>query len=191
MNRAAGLSKPRSALLVEPPVDMSRAEALRLSGSLLYSATRVIVFLPNGEPAEPGLDGPLVDRLRPLVAALGEARSESVWVAFDGWSGELVRVDGGLGTHYMAWLHRASIAAGAELVAGLSERQRQVARRAVEGETAAEMGQVLGISVHTVRDHLKSIYRRLDVSSRLELADLLRGYERLRELHASANRRVL
>lgn len=52
----------------------------------------------------------------------------------------------------------------------LSDREREVLSLVARGLRANEAATVLGISYHTVRDHLKSIYRKLDVSSRAEAA---------------------
>jgi DNA-binding NarL/FixJ family response regulator len=56
----------------------------------------------------------------------------------------------------------------------LSRRQRQVARRAADGCSAAEIAQGLGVAQETVRVHLRAIYRRLGVQNRIQLRALLR-----------------
>ena len=50
----------------------------------------------------------------------------------------------------------------------LSVREREVLSLVARGLRATEAANTLGISPHTVRDHIKSIYRKLDVSSRAE-----------------------
>lgn len=60
----------------------------------------------------------------------------------------------------------ASSAAGA---GALSRRERQVARLAVQGLTAAEIGRQLAISERTVETHLASVYAKLGVKSKLDL----------------------
>ena len=55
----------------------------------------------------------------------------------------------------------------------LSPRQREVATYACAGATSREIAETLGISVHTVRQHLKDIYRVLGVCGRVELARLM------------------
>lgn len=57
-----------------------------------------------------------------------------------------------------------------EETAPLSPREREVLSLVARGLRATEAAGVLGISHHTVRDHLKAIYRKLDVSSRAEAA---------------------
>jgi len=55
----------------------------------------------------------------------------------------------------------------------LSPRQRRVAAYAAAGANAFEIAEDMGLSPHTVRDHLKVIYRTLGVSSRAALAKRL------------------
>jgi DNA-binding CsgD family transcriptional regulator len=49
---------------------------------------------------------------------------------------------------------------------GLSEREAEVMRLLVEGRSAAEVAEVLSISVHTARNHVARIYEKLGVSTR-------------------------
>ncbi len=51
----------------------------------------------------------------------------------------------------------------------LSTRERQVARLAVGGLTAREIGEQLFISPRTVETHLASVYAKLGVRSKVEL----------------------
>ena len=51
----------------------------------------------------------------------------------------------------------------------LSTRERQVARLAVDGLTAREIGEQLFISPRTVETHLASVYAKLGVRSKVEL----------------------
>jgi DNA-binding CsgD family transcriptional regulator len=53
---------------------------------------------------------------------------------------------------------------------GLSEREREVLRLASIGSTNQEIGAHLGLSVHAVKFHLGSIYRKLGVANRTEAA---------------------
>jgi DNA-binding NarL/FixJ family response regulator len=52
----------------------------------------------------------------------------------------------------------------------LSEREREVLRRVVEGASNDEIGAKLGISSRTVESHLRRLFERHDVASRTELA---------------------
>lgn len=53
-----------------------------------------------------------------------------------------------------------------DTTAQLSERERDIVRALVRGRTVGEMADELFISVNTVKSHLKSVYRKLGVSSR-------------------------
>jgi DNA-binding NarL/FixJ family response regulator len=55
----------------------------------------------------------------------------------------------------------------------LSEREREIAQLVATGKTNREVGEVLFISEHTVRNQLVAIYDKLGVSRRAELARLL------------------
>lgn len=52
----------------------------------------------------------------------------------------------------------------------LSTREREVLGLLAQGVRIAEIGETLGISRHTVGDHVKNIYRKLNISSRAEAA---------------------
>ena len=56
--------------------------------------------------------------------------------------------------------------------AALSKRELEVVDLIARGYSNAEIANVLVISVHTVNDHTKKIYRKLNVHSRLEVAAL-------------------
>jgi DNA-binding NarL/FixJ family response regulator len=55
----------------------------------------------------------------------------------------------------------------------LTEREREVARAVAEGLSDREIGERLFLSHHTVRQHVKQIYRKLEVDSRVALTRLL------------------
>ena len=50
----------------------------------------------------------------------------------------------------------------------LSERETEVLKLVVKGFTYPEIGEVLGISPHTVKTHVRRVYRKLEVRSRSE-----------------------
>jgi DNA-binding NarL/FixJ family response regulator len=54
-------------------------------------------------------------------------------------------------------------------VARLTRREHEVLMRVLMGDDVPIIGSSLYISPHTVRNHLKAIYRKLDVRSRVEL----------------------
>ncbi len=92
---------------------------------------------------------------------------------------ELVRVrpEGEAGTLHpavLAHLHRVSARPELQVDAfagrhSLSPREAEVLRFLVLGHTVNDIAERLGISPHTVRDHVKSLYRKTGSSSRNEL----------------------
>jgi DNA-binding CsgD family transcriptional regulator len=58
---------------------------------------------------------------------------------------------------------------------GLTPRQREVLARLLLGHVPSRIARELGVSEHTVNDHRKAIYARLEVSSRSELAARLQA----------------
>jgi len=61
------------------------------------------------------------------------------------------------------------VAASATGTNALSKRERQVAQLAVQGFTAAAIGEQLAIGERTVETHLASVYAKLGVKSKLDL----------------------
>jgi DNA-binding CsgD family transcriptional regulator len=61
-------------------------------------------------------------------------------------------------------------ATGAGGLASLSAREMQVSQLVVDRKTNPEIAAELFLSLKTVETHLRNIFRKLDVSSRVELA---------------------
>ena len=57
----------------------------------------------------------------------------------------------------------------------LSPRERQVLDRVARGETNVQVASDLSVSVHAVKFHLASIYRKLGVTNRTEAVVALLG----------------
>ncbi len=53
---------------------------------------------------------------------------------------------------------------------GLTRREREVAQLVTRGATNEQIARALWISRHTVKDHVKAIYAKLEVTSRAELS---------------------
>jgi DNA-binding NarL/FixJ family response regulator len=81
----------------------------------------------------------------------------------------------GNATHFLASIEKVPVVRPALRELPLSSAQRVVAEHAAHGATTGEIARHLGRSVDTVKAHLREVYKRLDVGSRLELADVLRG----------------
>ena len=106
-------------------------------------------------------------------------RAHAVVPAVDG---RLVRVeatglDGGAGQVAVV-LRAATPEEGAELVCrahGLTRRERQLVSLLMQGLDTTAVTKRMGISGHTVQDHLKAVFVKVGVRSRRELIALLHG----------------
>ncbi len=58
---------------------------------------------------------------------------------------------------------------------GLSPREREVVHLLVQGLTTLAIADTMSISTHTVRDHIKHLYRKTGTRSRSELLGLIAG----------------
>ncbi|MCA9840184.1 MAG: helix-turn-helix transcriptional regulator [Trueperaceae bacterium] len=65
--------------------------------------------------------------------------------------------------------HPARIASLLMVAYGLTDREQELTRMVLQGNSTGEIATALGISVHTVQQHLKSIFDKTDVRSRREL----------------------
>lgn len=93
-------------------------------------------------------------------------------VTIDGHRATMVRLQGAT----IAYLITVYTIPAEHPVNRLSPRQREIAEFAIAGATAREIAATLDLAHDTVRDHIKAIYRRLGVASRVELATLLRSH---------------
>jgi two-component system nitrate/nitrite response regulator NarL len=69
-------------------------------------------------------------------------------------------------------------AGGAERRGPLSDREEEIALALAKGHRVAEIAGKFGISPHTVRNHFKAIFRKLEVHSQVELLAKLRELKR-------------
>lgn len=84
------------------------------------------------------------------------------------------RVAAGNDVHPAGWLATIHRANGTSIFSRLSARQIQVLELVADGLSNAEIADRLALSPNTVKFHLRDIYRRLHVSSRLQAAAALR-----------------
>ena len=96
-------------------------------------------------------------------------------------AGSLAAELAGVAAKLQSMTFSASVAAAAvpaldhPLLEELSEREREVLGHLMAGSRVPTIGDKLFISPNTVRNHLKAIYRKVDVSSQNELIELVRG----------------
>lgn len=84
------------------------------------------------------------------------------------------------------WEAAVEAAGRSGLLSSLSRREVDVCRAIASQPEVDAVSNLLGISPHTVRNHIKSIYRKLDVHSREELRTLiLRGRSQPESLAAN------
>lgn len=68
---------------------------------------------------------------------------------------------------------------------GLTARETEIVLRLCRGRSAKELARELGISIHTVRDHLRAVYDKSGVTSRGELVAALFADHVLDRMHAA------
>jgi len=83
-------------------------------------------------------------------------------------------------------IHRRSgrVKAGAPGLESLTEREFQVARLVVDRRTNLEIATALSLSRKTVETHLRNIFHKINVSSRVELARAVERSERAVNVHS-------
>ena len=64
---------------------------------------------------------------------------------------------------------RASVSANGHPTDSLTPREREIVGALSAGQRVGAIAERLGVSEHTVRNHLKAVYRKLDVHSQVEL----------------------
>ena len=67
---------------------------------------------------------------------------------------------------------------GADGLKQLSRREQEVARALAEGRTNREIAELMGLSRHTVKNHIFRIFEKLEVSNRIELITVLNQRQR-------------
>jgi DNA-binding NarL/FixJ family response regulator len=75
-----------------------------------------------------------------------------------------------LGYFAQAASRRATLAQSIEAAVALTDRETEVLGLVAKGLTLGEIAKMLGISRYTVADYVKTIYKKLNVSSRAEAA---------------------
>lgn len=169
-----GASVPLVLLTGEPSVDTAVA-ALRggvfdyivkpVGADELLSRVRAVV--------EKGRELRAAAQTRARVAALVEAATHVV--------DAVGRVDLGVRQPSASTTNEATADVGgvrlpADVVSRLSPRQQEVVRLLTVGRPIPEVAELLGLSVHTVRGHMKTIFSKLGVQSQVALLGKLAGH---------------
>ncbi|MBK8023305.1 MAG: hypothetical protein IPK19_18210 [Chloroflexi bacterium] len=108
-----------------------------------------------------------LDEGAPMEALLQQARRQHA--GQDTLGRSIVRLLGAFGAQRSPVERPAG-----ELIAPLSDRETEILRLLAQGCSNAEIGDRLYLSVNTVKTHMKRIYEKLDVKSRVEAAERAR-----------------
>lgn len=149
----------------------ARASVVRNSPTdLLFTANGDLMYAPNTLDMSK-ISGFHLAGIRHVIGSMKSEGLDSIeTVAFT-----VTRMQGSYDAAFLVHLHGLHPAVWKPDV--LTPREREAAEYFSHGATALEVARCLDLSVHTVKQHLKSVYRKLDVASRLELADSLRQFE--------------
>lgn len=158
-------TRPDVALL---DIRMPRLDGIEVCRRVTAAGTRAVMVTTFGEPEyvdaalDAGASGFLLKDAGPelLLAAVRSAATGDALISPE-LTVDLLRRSRGAG--------RGSPEA-ADALAGLTAREREVARCVARGRTNAEIADELVISLGTVKTHLGAITRRLDVRNRVEIA---------------------
>ena len=74
------------------------------------------------------------------------------------------------------WTNKSRTAGPAWAAVDLSPREQEVADWVGQGKSNEEIAIILGISAHTVKNHLDKIFRKLGVENRYAAAVAVRRY---------------
>ncbi|EFE9469189.1 DNA-binding response regulator [Escherichia coli] len=135
----------------------------------------------------------------PGVSIQGASQADELWQKLESYPEALVMLDGDQDGEFCYWLLQKTVvqfpevkvlitAMGMMFLPGdwrttpekdikdlksLSARQREILTMLAAGESNKEIGRALNISTGTVKAHLESLYRRLEVKNRTQAAMML------------------
>ena len=143
-----------------------------LDGSLEHESPEVREVLQKDERRR------LMSWVKALAEGEEKGKEEYQLVFSRRTSARLVLMKGEGGERWLAEVEvlEEEESGGAKIEA-LTERQRDVVRCALDGSTSREIGEKLQLSPHTVKTHIKNIYQRLGIGSRVELLQYYYEYE--------------
>lgn len=176
--RFGAADRRRMAPLVRPVIraliaaDTLERRALPDEPSYLWmSADGAVELSSTGGRAWLELPG-LADAVRHAVRELDRQHEETRSELLERAAASIVRLEGEGSVRYLVTLRPLEPVVLSPL-AMLSPAQREIAEFAAAGATVPEISKAVGRSAGTVHTHLRGIYQRLDVSSRVELARAL------------------
>jgi DNA-binding CsgD family transcriptional regulator len=161
----------------EAPGLVVLSEAMRAE-SLTPGVEQWLTELPGGDGASDRLPHALLSVAgQALRTATAEVPGEVAFARVLSQSGRWIVLHGAVlqshGRPRVAVIvepaHPARISPLLMAAYGLSDREQEVARLVLSGCATAEIASVLGISPHTVQQHLKAIFEKTGVRSRREL----------------------
>lgn len=167
---AVQLAIQRLHLLVLPMLAVQIATAMLAQGRT-EDAARTLGVLDGELDARGATMWPRhLEQRRTALAACQDRLGDDAAAALDAGS-QLTWND------WAAWLARGpgsrSAEAGAVGWPSLTDTEVDVARRAAEGLSNAELADVMFVSVNTIKTHIRHVYEKLDVHSRVELAQVV------------------
>jgi DNA-binding CsgD family transcriptional regulator len=171
-----------------PVGDAPGVVELDASGELLRASSSAETLLAelSGTTAEAGVGSPAIHAVasatRSAIAAAGVSAAAALpsstvrtpagtWLVLHG--GVLGAAGSGQVAVFIQRAHPTLVAPLLLLAYGLSPREQEVAQLVLRGATTAQAARRLGISPHTVNDHLKSIFEKTGARTRGELSATL------------------
>ncbi len=188
VHAAAGESEAQLSQAVGAVAHALEKVELTFVPSLLLHAAEALAALDHPDEAARTLgvvDGDLARRDVPLLPDLAALRDRVEVGARNAIGDDAFEQAAATGhdlswAEWLEWVQRGQGEREAQRPAtgwaALTDAEVEVARRAAEGLTNAELAETLFVSVNTVKTHLRHVYTKLDVSSRLELADAVREH---------------
>jgi two-component system nitrate/nitrite response regulator NarL len=152
-------------------LDLDGHSSLELLPELLAAGARVLVF--TGARDQALLDRAVRDGARGLLQK--DAPAETLLEAIAKVHAGDMWIDHAVMTRLLSEMQRPAALrkpdADAVKLASLTQREHKIIQAIVQGNGALNrsLAQNLFISEHTLRNHLVSIYKKLDVANRLEL----------------------
>ncbi len=168
------------------PAEAPRAEGLGAEGCWVHGLRGRRLFAMFGVPAAPGGNDAGIRQalslLVPLLDAALRGAGEAPPLPTDAAPRPLAlrRSEPGTDADVSGWVRGTTAEGGwrvpasppitmrRQMPGALSERERQIMAWVAQGKTNPEIGCILRISEFTVKNHLKSIFSKLDVTNRAQ-----------------------